>query len=1674
MKKSLLLLVSILAISIAKSQINDRAEAMRLVVKNNAAIGLSKQDLENVFISDSYFNRSAGTRMVYLQQAYRNIPVYNQILVLAFKNDQLVSRTGRFIESLDKRVNIKSAVPVVTPVEAVIAALADRKLSTKQQPKIINVLNSGNRFEFGDLGVSKENITAQLTWVPSEKSASVQLAWQVYLLPRTTADYWMLRVDASNNHILGMDNYTNYCNWDAPQNKAPFVNHGDHHLASEYKFDFMPSPFSAQGNATNSPAMVNNASYRVVPFPAESPSHPGGTPALINNPWTATPGNATSLKWHTVGTTDYNITRGNNVWAQEDRNDNNGIGVAATSTTTPDLTFNFVPNFTVVATQTTPVQNQQFNITNLFYWNNLAHDITYRYGFDEVAGNFQDDNQGRGGAGNDHVNADAQDGGGTNNANFSTPADGQSGRMQMYLWSGSPQKDGDVDNGVIVHEFGHGISNRLTGGPSQSGCLSSAEQMGEGWSDYFCLMYTQDWANSNLNTGFNSPRGIGTYVIGQSPTGSGIRNQKYCTNFAVNNQVYNTTISGESHNRGEIWCATLWDMTWNIINQVGTINPDIRNPTTDGNSIALRLVVEGMRLQPCNPGFIDGRDAIIQADQLLYNGVHECAIREAFRRRGMGAFASQGSAGSVSDQTPDYTAGGASFRFSQNGTTQVPEGGFITYTNTVTSSPCAPVSNVIITDTLPTNVTWISGGTYNSTNRVVSFNVNVAAAQSQDYSFTVQVNAGAYYPTVTLFEDIVPALSIPSALWTTNSTTSTNWVPTNSRSHSAANAYFSEEIDVTSDQKLTMTSAVALGATPPPLSFWHYYNVESTYDGGVLEISTDGGTVWTDLGPNIIKNGYTGTMDASTIIAGRRAWTGSSNNQFIKTKVNLNSYANQNVKIRFRFTSDIGTNPEGWYIDDIAIKDQAVVEMTSNFFTQAGIKITSFDTTTIILPPVSCNSVAVTGQPTATNVCTGSNASFSVTATGDSPTYQWQVSTNGGTSYTDIPGATSASISLTSVTAGMNGNLYQVIIGNTCPSSVTSTPVALTVSDPASITSQPTTFSGCEGTNATFSVTATGTANTYQWQVSTDNGVTFTNLPGATAATLTLNNIIGGMDHYQYHVIISSCTGVPLVSNSVMLNVFIPAAFTTQPSNVTACPSTNAVFSVVANGSTLSYQWQVSTNGGATFTNIAGATSATLTIPNVSAADNNNQYQVIINNTCTGGITSNAVVLSVSSVASINSQPVNTTACVGSPVSIPATASGTAYQWEVSTNGGTTFSPVPGANAPTLDLTNITQSMDGNQYHLVVSTCGPNAITSNNITLTVVTPISVSTQPTGQNACAGSNVSFTVTAAGTNPAYQWEESTDGGLSFQPITGANGPVLNLPGVTVSMNGNQYRLVISNACSVNFTSDAAVLLVSAATAITTQPASQDFCEGSSVTFTATATGAGLSYQWQESTDNGVTYNNISGATSSTLTIAAVTNAMNGHVYRVQVAGCDNVTSSGATLTVYALPVVTITASPYVNLTDGLSTTLTASANPPATSFSWFKNGSSIAGVTGNTLVVNYPDTAEYTASVTDGNNCTGRSSILKIGDSTINIAFIYPNPNNGLFYVRYPGLEFNNKPRIVTVYDAKGSRVLQQSYVIITSRQELAVHGEFLSAGTYAVVLTDSSGNILGTGKVVIRR
>lgn len=931
MKRIFTLLLWALIATASYAQTNDEQAAMELVTKNSTALGFSGADVSNSAVSASYIISGTNIRMVYLQQTYMGLPVYNRLNVLAFKDGRPVSVAGERVGSIEKMVVPANGVPVVTAVAATLTAIRESNISFGQTIQPVAVTDNGRTVQFGNLGISHTDIKAMLLWVPAE-NGKVELAWQVDISPKNSSDHWMIRVSAVNNTLLEKNNLTVYCNWNKKEGgqECNEAVHQAHRPASPLALPNQAAP--------QMPFLINGATYSVIPFPAESPQHTGGTPANRTDPWLLAPAghNATTLKWHSNGTTDYTTTRGNNVFAYEDADANNTGGTTATSSTGDPLTFTNVYNFTLAPNAGT---NQQSALVNLFYWNNIIHDISYLYGFDEVSGNFQTNNQGRGGTGNDAVLAEAQDGSGLNNANFSSPADGSAGRMQMYLWDApTPDRDGDLDNGIILHEYTHGISNRLTGGPANAGCLSNNEQMGEGWSDYFALMLSQDWATSLPTDGFNKPRGIGTYALNQPVTGVGIRQYPYTTNMAVNPFTYtNVSTVAIPHGIGSVWCTILWDMTWNII-QMDGINPSIYNATgTGGNIVALKLVTEGMRLQPCSPGFVDGRNAILKADTLFFGARYSCAIWDAFARRGVGVNASQGVSTSRTDQTVDFSVPSFGLGLTQN-VSQQSENNNITYTiNTL--SYCAAVTNNKIVDTLPSNVTYVSGGAYNAADRTVTFSgINLAVGASRTDNFTVKVNVGAYFSPTTHINETVAAATIPAS-WTATSTTANVWNVSNVQSVSTPNSFFTPDAAVTSEQILATTGAFTINGLTT-LSFQHNYNTESTWDGGVVEISTNGGTTWTDLGNFITNNGYSNTLGTGSALAGRKAFTGNSSG-FKNTTIDLSSFRGQSIKLRFRFASDINTGGTGWYIDNITLTSEAAVVMKSNLFNNSNVLQTS-------------------------------------------------------------------------------------------------------------------------------------------------------------------------------------------------------------------------------------------------------------------------------------------------------------------------------------------------------------------------------------------------------------------------------------------------------------------------------------------------------------------------------------------------------------------------------------------------------------------------------------------------------------------------------------------------------------------------------------------------------------
>ncbi|KAG8904141.1 Fungalysin/Thermolysin Extracellular metalloproteinase 5 [Tulasnella sp. 417] len=299
------------------------------------------------------------------------------------------------------------------------------------------------------------------------------------------------------------------------------------------------------------------------------------------------------------------------------------------------------------------------SVAQMFYTSNMVHDLYYRYGFNEVAGNFQNYNFGKGGKENDGVTANAQDGSGYNNANFATPPDGQRGRMRMYVWdTATPFRDGDLEAGIVIHELSHGLSTRLTGGPANSGCLGWGESggMGEGWGDFLATVIR--------STSKYSDYPMGAWAANRD---KGIRNYVYSTNKTTNPSVYKTLDSGGYwgvHAIGEVWAEILFVVLQGILekhpygdtlfppqpNAQGVFDypndfylPPLKGKTAPipkhGNALMVQLVLDAMKLQPCRPSFFAARDAIIQADENLTGGENACVLWAGFSSRGLGPFA---------------------------------------------------------------------------------------------------------------------------------------------------------------------------------------------------------------------------------------------------------------------------------------------------------------------------------------------------------------------------------------------------------------------------------------------------------------------------------------------------------------------------------------------------------------------------------------------------------------------------------------------------------------------------------------------------------------------------------------------------------------------------------------------------------------------------------------------------------------------------------------------------------------------------------------------------------------------------------------------------------------------------------------------------------------------------
>ncbi|HMW76081.1 MAG TPA: M36 family metallopeptidase, partial [Saprospiraceae bacterium] len=291
--------------------------------------------------------------------------------------------------------------------------------------------------------------------------------------------------------------------------------------------------------------------------------------------------------------------------------------------------------------------------------------------------------------------------------------------------SGPALLDGSLDNGIMAHELGHGVSIRLTGGPANSGCLNNGEQMGEGWSDFLALVTTVKPGDTK-----DKPRGVGTYVTKENDNGKGFRTYQYSTDFSINPHTYGDIAGNtEVHYVGEVWNSMLWDLYWAFVDKYG-LDPTYKD-VNSGSYKAVRLVMDALKIQPCSPGFADGRDAILAADIINYNGENGCLIWDVFAKRGLGHLANQGNSNSAGDGKENFDIKPLclnTITIKKEATPLIKAGEEIEYTITVSNYKSVPATGTVVTDQIPEGATVSNANGGTVTGDVISFDLGTLAS----------------------------------------------------------------------------------------------------------------------------------------------------------------------------------------------------------------------------------------------------------------------------------------------------------------------------------------------------------------------------------------------------------------------------------------------------------------------------------------------------------------------------------------------------------------------------------------------------------------------------------------------------------------------------------------------------------------------------------------------------------------------------------------------------------------------------------------------------------------------------------------------------------------------------------------------------------------------------------
>jgi len=630
-----------------------RTDILKNFLKQNSElIGLENFQIDKLKTTADYTNPDGNLSFVSFEQKINDIPVFQGEVKAGFtKRGQIIRVINNLAPNLDDESlsndfgNAETAVSNAAKNIGLQTSEADTKriASTPNDLKIT--------FERGQFA---EQTTAEKFYFPVEPGVA-RAAWRVLLWTKTEAFYVI--VDARDGTLLWRKNIT-----ESQTQPSTYNVYGN--LTSMMKTADSPTPFTPGCISPLScpqPPIVSRTSFTLI----------GNEPPYTFN----------NLGWIFDGE---NRTIGNNAEAGIDRDGTQGVDPNGYAVGNPPR--NFVYNYNPAPGNPPPGEEplntifQNGSVTNAFYAVNRYHDEMYLLGFTEPARNYQADNFGRGGLGNDSISVEVQDSSGSNNANFTTPADGGRPRLQLFLWTTTtPDRDGALDSQTIVHELTHGLSNRLHGNASGLGS-NMARGMGEGWGDFYALALLSEPTDDSLGTytiaaysidgilsGFPNyyygirrfptaiKAAIGPNGLPHNPLTFGYLNSNCDTRIGTTstsvssafprNPAFSTSSGTQAcdqvHNSGEIWSVTLWEVRNQLIVQHGAV---------EGNRRALQYITDGMKLAPLNPTFLQERDAIIAAASAL-NPNDVLPVRRGFAIRGMGYYASIQNAGTGANNT---------------------------------------------------------------------------------------------------------------------------------------------------------------------------------------------------------------------------------------------------------------------------------------------------------------------------------------------------------------------------------------------------------------------------------------------------------------------------------------------------------------------------------------------------------------------------------------------------------------------------------------------------------------------------------------------------------------------------------------------------------------------------------------------------------------------------------------------------------------------------------------------------------------------------------------------------------------------------------------------------------------------------------------------------------------